>query len=224
MDLMVSEIVCDLCLVSPGLLIAGFCAGLILWMLGWWSHRFWVVLTATVLGGIWGLSHAAALNAQPLATALLVALAAGLLGLALVRVLAYLAGGVFGMLLVHAVYPNFQQPVVTFLVSGLVCICLFRIGMMVLTSFLGSLLMGYCGLAIMHHQGTLDAITWSSQGASMFSWVCGLLTVLGFLVQLVMERRRRGAVKLVPKEKEGKTRKKDDDAHGILGRVFRKAG
>ncbi len=221
MDLLVPEIVADVCLLSSGLLIAGFCAGLILWIMGWWSHRFWLVMGATVLAGIWGLQSAGDLKANPLATALLLALAGGLLGLALARVLTYTAGGLFGMLLVQAIYPNFQQPVLSFLAFGLVCICLYRIGIIFLTSFLGALLMGYCGMGLMHHQGTLDAVRWSQQNGQLFTWGCGLLCVLGSAVQFLRERGRGRAGS---EPKESKPRKKTEESGGLFAGVFRQAG
>ena len=71
---------------SVGLCATGLVVGLALWLFGWWSHRFWVVLTTTVLAGVFGLYEAAMFRTHPLVAALLLAVAAGLLALALIRV------------------------------------------------------------------------------------------------------------------------------------------
>ena len=47
MTIIATDILGDLCGLSLGLLIAIIPVGLLLWLLGWWSHRFWIVLTTT---------------------------------------------------------------------------------------------------------------------------------------------------------------------------------
>ena len=71
MQLVTSEILADLCGLSPGPLAVGLAVGLTLWLLGWWSHRFWVVLVATVAAGGFGLFEASAHQGQPLLASLL---------------------------------------------------------------------------------------------------------------------------------------------------------
>ena len=48
MRLVAPDLVADLCGLSPGLIGLAAAVGAGLWLLGWWSHRFWVVLIATV--------------------------------------------------------------------------------------------------------------------------------------------------------------------------------
>src|SRR5260370_4144102 len=141
MVLVSPDILADACGLSLGLMLLTVPVGLALWLLGWWSHRFWVVLLTTVLAGVWGLHSAPSWEAPRLVAAVLLALSAGVLALALVRLIAFGAGGLGGMLLVQAVYPSLHQPLVSFLVSGLLCLLLFRPCMMALTSFAGSLLL-----------------------------------------------------------------------------------
>jgi MFS family permease len=168
----------------------GLGVGLMLWLLGWRGHRFWVVLAATVVGGIAGLASSPAYGVQPLVAGLLAAVAAGVLALALVRVLAFAAGGLAACLLVRAVAPSWDQPLVSSLVGGLVGVFLFRLGMMALTSTLGTLLMGYCALSLLDRLGTLNAVLWADGHAVLLNWLCGSGAVLGVLTQFLLERRR----------------------------------
>ena len=77
MYLVAPDLLTDACGLSLGLIILTVPAGLVLWSLGWWSHRFWVVLFMTVLAGVCGLHVGASYNAPPLLAAVLLALAAG---------------------------------------------------------------------------------------------------------------------------------------------------
>src|SRR3954447_15090154 len=66
MQLVTTELLGDLCGLSPGPLAVAGLVGLTLWLLGWWTHRFWVVLVATVAAGVYGLYEGSALQSQPL--------------------------------------------------------------------------------------------------------------------------------------------------------------
>ena len=78
MSIIASDILADLCGLSLGLLIALLPVGLLLWLLGWWSHRFWVVLSTTLLAGVCGLYEGSAFQAHPLMAAVLLAVLARL--------------------------------------------------------------------------------------------------------------------------------------------------
>src|SRR5437588_12030549 len=71
----------------------GLAVGLALWLLGGRGHRFWVVLVTTVAAGVIGLQSGAAYGVQPMVAGLLAAVAAGAMALALMRVVAFVAGG-----------------------------------------------------------------------------------------------------------------------------------
>jgi hypothetical protein len=45
----------------------GVFLGLLLWLMGWRWHRFWIVLLATSVGGVFGLSAGPVYGVQPLA-------------------------------------------------------------------------------------------------------------------------------------------------------------
>jgi hypothetical protein len=188
MVLIAPDILADACGLSLGLILCTVPTGLVLWLLGWRSHRFWAVLFATVLAGVAGLHYADALHTQPLVAAVLLALSAGVLALALVRLVAFAAGGLAGMLLLHAAYPALHQPLVVFLIAGLVTLLLFRIGTMALTSLAGSLLLVSAGLMLLHHYAVLDAPSYAEHSAVLLNWVAGLLTFAGFVIQFALDR------------------------------------
>src|ERR687892_243700 len=105
MQLIAPDIVAELCGLSLGVILAGALLGLALWLLGWWSHRFWIVLGVTVLAGVYGLEEAAAFKTHPLAAALLLAIPAGILALQLARLAAFAVGGFLSLLIMQAALP-----------------------------------------------------------------------------------------------------------------------
>src|SRR5262245_24456901 len=64
MTIIATDILGDLCGLSLGLIVAIIPIGLLLWLLGWWSHRFWIVLATTVLAGVFGLLEASSWRVQ----------------------------------------------------------------------------------------------------------------------------------------------------------------
>src|SRR5437879_5639923 len=86
---------------SPAVSGPGFVLGFLFWLLGWRGHRFWIVLIATVAAGVIGLNSVPAHTMQPILVSLLLAVAVGAMALALVRVVAFGAGGAAACLGVH---------------------------------------------------------------------------------------------------------------------------
>ena len=80
----------------------GIAVGLLLWLFGWWGHKFWIVLATTVVAGIAGLSSARSAGVQPFVAGLLLAVAAGLMALALARLMAFIGGGMVVLALTRA--------------------------------------------------------------------------------------------------------------------------
>jgi hypothetical protein len=175
---------------SVAVLVTGLLLGLSLWLLGWRGHRFWIVLAATLGGGIAVLMATPADGVQPLVGGLLAAVAAGVLALALVRVVAFLGGGLIACMAAHAVAPEWNQPLLAALVGGLVGVLLFRLWTMVLTSLAGTLLVVYSALCLLDTLGTLDAVAWAERDRVLLNWACGGGTLLGVLAQYLLERRR----------------------------------
>ena len=191
MHLVAPDILADACGLSLGLIITTGLVGLALWLVGWWTHRFWVVLIITVLGGIYGLYEAPTFQAQPSVAAVLLAVAAGMLALALIRLLAFVAGGLTGLLLIQGLFPSLNQPLLCFVGCGLVNLFLFRVCMMGLTSLCGALLMHYAALMALHHYQAFDAVAWATDGATLLNGSCGLVALAGTMWQFWVDRWRR---------------------------------
>jgi hypothetical protein len=216
MAIIASDILADLCGLSLGLLIALLPVGLLLWLLGWWCHRFWIVLATTVTAGIFGLLEAGVWRVQPIVVAVLLAIAAGVLALALVRVITFAAGGMLTVYLAHFIVPSLNQQVVCFLLGGLVGLLLFRWFFMASTSFAGSCLVVYGTLALLHYRETFDAVAWSEENSLLLTIMCGVATLLGFTCQFLIERRRL--------RKQREREDADDDGDGITSVILARIG
>lgn len=189
MQLVATDLLADACGLSVGPAVIALLAGLVLWLFGWQSHRFWVVLATTVLAGIFGLTEAPALQAQPLAAAVLLALAAGLLALSLVRVIGFFAAGLTVLLFMQELWPGLNQPVLTFLVGGLLSLLLFRWCVMALTSYAGTLLAIGGVLMLVHLYAHTDVVAWAERSSGLLNVLCVLLTFFGFAIQFALDRR-----------------------------------
>jgi hypothetical protein len=175
---------------SVALGVVGLLLGLALWLLGWWQHRFWIVLGTTLCGGVWGLSHGTLTGLQPLVVGLLLAVAAGALAIHLSRVLAFVSGGLSFWLAVHLLVPSWEEPVVCLLVGGLLALVLFRSWTMLLTSLAGTLLMGYSILLLLDRVGKINAAEWAERHAAVLDWSCAGVAVTGWVIQFLAERHR----------------------------------
>jgi hypothetical protein len=184
------DLLADVCELSPAIIGSGLALGVALWLLGWKGHRFWIVLTATLAGGIAGLSNSASYGVQPLVAGLLAAVAAGVLALALVRVVAFVAGSLAACMIVHSLAPSWDQPLLTALVGGLIAIFLFRFWTMVLTSMIGTLLIGFTSLALLDSLKVMAAVPWAVENGVLLNWLWGSLSLVGLLIQFLTERHR----------------------------------
>jgi hypothetical protein len=210
MELIVPDILADVCRLSPILPIAGVLAGLVLWVAGWWTHRFWVVLSLTVCGGIVGLQYATELHAQPLLAAVGVATAAGIIALTVIRLLAFLAGGIAGLLIAGAVIPGLDQPLLAFLLGALAGWFLLRWWMMALTSLAGVLLFGYGGLALAGRWTKVDMPAWCLVHPQLVNILAILGALAGFVLQLSLDWWRQRKPAASKSAKKPKPEKKDD--------------
>jgi hypothetical protein len=156
-QLIAPDIFAEVIRLSWGTCLLGFVLGLLVWLTGWWQHRFWVVASLTAVAGIYGLQSGRASGVQPLVAGLLAALAAGYLGVELARVLAFAGGGAVASLLVQTFLPTLHEPLLAFLAGGLLAVVLFRLWMLALTSLIGSLIMVNAALALLGRWTHLDA-------------------------------------------------------------------
>jgi hypothetical protein len=195
MQLLAPEILEEARQLSPTLTGAGLFLGLLLWIFGGRSHRFWLALLITLSAGLLGLSYGQAVGTQPLVAGLLLAVSAGALALSLVRILVFAAGGIAALGLVQVIAPSWDEPILVFLLGGLCGVLLYRFWITTFAAFLGTLLMGYCSLALLDHFGKLDSPAWAQKNAPLLSWACACVTSLGVLVQILFDRRRKAAAR-----------------------------
>lgn len=191
MHLLAPDILEEARKLSVGVSGTAFGIGFLLWLTGWWGHRFWIVLTSTVVAGVVGLSIGPVHGMKPLVSGLLLALAAGVLALALVRVIVFIAGGSAAYVCSQALMPAaWHDPLAYFLVGGLISLLLFRVWTMVLTSGLGALVMGNGLLCMLDRLGKINAVSWCEQHAPLANG-CLLGTMLaGVIIQFILDRRR----------------------------------
>ena len=207
---------------SFGVLGAGLLVGVLLWLFGWWGHRFWIVLTATVGGGILGLHAGPEYHLHPVVAGLLLAVSAGVLALSLVRVFVFAAGGLAAWMIIHALAPLWDQLLLCFLVGGLIGLLLFRFWTMALTSFVGTILLFYSGLALGDRLWQLDSVEWAQDQGLTLNWTCAVVTLTGFVGQFFLERRRIN--KLRDKEDEENEEYERDQRYARYRSSHRRAG
>ena len=176
---------------SGGLCAIGLLLGIALWVTGWMAHRFWIVLTATVLAGIIGLATSSLHGMKPLLAGILLAVGAGALALALIRLVVFAATGGALALLVHNLAPaSVDGPLGWFLFGGLAGLLLFRFWTMVLTSVSGATLAGYSLLLLLDTAGSIDAVALTERKVAVLNAGCLAFAAVGVVLQVLIERRR----------------------------------
>lgn len=194
MDLLSPDFMADLLVegrgLSPAIPGIGLGIGLLLWVMGSRGHRFWLSMAVTVAAGITGLQIAPKLEVQPLVAGLLMAVCAGALALALVRLLVFAIVGIGSLALAHAVTPGWNEPVIFFLAGGLIGVVFFRLWIMALTSLAGTVLMLYSGLCLAASLGGVDVVQLAKAQGRALEWSGLGVATLGVLVQFVLDRRR----------------------------------
>jgi hypothetical protein len=178
---------------SPALSGAAVGVGLLVWLLGWRLHRFWIVLGATVGAGLGGLATGQHVGPALVASGLLMAVAAGLLAMELARVAAFAVAGGLALVAYRAVLPAGGEPVLIFLIGGLLGVLLFRVWAMVSTALAGGLLIGYGGLCLAEQLTKFDAAAWAERNAIALDLGLIFATVLGVIVQCLLERLLGGS-------------------------------
>jgi hypothetical protein len=195
MDLLSPDFMADLLRegrgLSPAIPGIGLGVGLLLWLMGSRGYRFWLSMAVTVAAGLTGLHVAPALGVkEPLVAGLLMAVCAGALALALVRLLVFALVGVGSLAVAQAVTPGWNEPVIFFLAGGLIGVVFFRLWIMALTSLAGTVLMAYSGLCLAASVGGVDVVELAKGQGRLLQWSGLGLAFLGVLTQFVLERRR----------------------------------
>jgi hypothetical protein len=171
--------------------VAGIILGLMLWVLGWHWHRFWIVAATTVAAGLYGLNSHQAIGPRMLAAGLLLAIAAGMLAVDLSRFLAFAAGGLGAWLVVHKVLPAFQEPLICMLCGGLLGLLLYRLQLMLFFSLVGTLVAAHSVLLLIEQLASgFNAAEWA--GANYFSANIGVgaAALAGLVIQGRLARWR----------------------------------
>ena len=175
----------------PVLSGVGLMIGILLWLLGGRTHRFWLAMSVTLTAGLLGLMYGKQYGMQPLVAGLLLAVSAGALALSLVRILLFAAGGLATLGLMQTVAPGWDEPIAVFLVGGLIGIVLYRFWITTFASLVGSLLMAYSALALFDRLNMVhNTVAWTEANGPLLNWGCASLVVLGVLIQFLLERRR----------------------------------
>jgi hypothetical protein len=183
MQLIAPDLYAEVSRLSWGACAIGVGLGVLVWLTGWWQHRFWVVASLTAAAGIAGLQSGRTAGAQPLVAGLLAALAAGYLALELARLLAFAGGGAACSLVVQTFMPTMHEPLLAFLVGGLLAVLLFRLWMIVLTSFIGTLVITYAGMALAGLWFKVNGEAIVAHRAGLLNAVVGGGVLLGVVVQ-----------------------------------------
>jgi hypothetical protein len=190
MQVVAPDILADARGLSVAVSGTGLVLGLLLWLFGGRNYRFWLVLVWTVGAGIVGLQSGVAYGIQPMVAGLLSAVAAGALALALARLVAFASIGACAWVVMHALAPTWNEPLVCFLLGGLIGLLLYRFWMMVLTSVIGTVLAAYSGLCLVDQLGKVDTVAWAEANTQLLNVLCILVAALGVVAQFLVERRR----------------------------------
>ncbi len=175
---------------SPPMCFVGFVLGAFLWSFGARTHRFWLALIMTVSAGALGLSLGRDYGVQPLVAGLLMALAAGVMALALARISLFLLGGLCGMLLTCAAGAGWNE-MVCFLTGGLIGVCLYDLWITVLSSLAGTVLMAYSLVSVLDRFARINSIALAEKHRPLINWGIAGSVAVGMLVQYLLERRRK---------------------------------
>ena len=174
---------------SPALPAVGLAVGAFLWFCGAWTHRFWIVLILTLGAGVYGLFYGPEHGMQPIVGGLLLAVAAGTLGLALMRVLAFVTGGWAFYLTARLIAPAADEPLLCFLIGGLFSVFLFRLWITTVSSVAGTLLITYSSLWLAGSLAKVNSVGLAANNGPLWNWGLGACVVLGILVQFVLHRQ-----------------------------------
>src|ERR1051326_3484894 len=143
MQLVASDILSEAHGLSVTACIFGIFLGVALGLTGWLARRFWIVLAATLGGGLAGGLVGPSYDIQPMAAALALAVAAGLMADVLHRFFVYVTVAFTCLFAVHMKFPQVDYPGVVLLIGGLLGLYLYRFWIMAISATPGGLLVVY---------------------------------------------------------------------------------
>lgn len=205
--------------------LGGLGVGLLLWLFGWFGHRFWIVTFTTAGAGVLGLYFYPVIGVTSFAASLLLAVSAGVLALSLVRVVAFAGGGLAVLVAMRAWAPSLDEPLLAFLLGGLLGVLLFRLWTMALTSILGTLLLAYFGLSLAEHLTKFDSVALVTNRTVVVNWILAGTALVGLGLQFFLERMRTRRRLAVMEEVEEEGYELVEESRPRAGRKsFRRAG
>jgi hypothetical protein len=195
MDILSPEFLADLLTdgrgLSPTIPGIGLGVGLLLWLMGSRGHRFWLSMAVTVAGGLTGLHTAPALGVQPLVGGLLLAVCAGALALALVRLVVFAIVGVGSLAVAQVLTPGWNEPIIFFLAGGLIGVVFFKLWVMALTSLAGTVLIEYSGLCLAASLAGIDVVALAKEQGRLLQAGGLAFALLGVATQFYLDRRAK---------------------------------
>src|SRR5262249_46282651 len=127
-------------------------------------------------------------GSHPLVAGLLIAIAAGFMALELSKVFAFLSGGLTAAIVVQQFVPSTGDPLLVYLTGGLLAVLLFRMWMLVIAGFGGTLLGLYCGLGLGARFLKMNVIGLASQKTFWVNVLIGVGVLLSVIAQTRYER------------------------------------
>lgn len=159
---------------------------------GWRWHRFWLTISVSLICGLVGLRQAQAWGIQqPIVAAVLLATAAGCLALSLARVGLFLAYGLATWYAVKRLAPPYAIPAVCICLGGLFSVLFYRLCVVLLTSVVGSTILGYAGMAYAQQQNWYPMKTWLAEQTLAAHGSLATLCLVTLMLQLYFWRRNK---------------------------------
>jgi hypothetical protein len=189
MVLVAPDILAEVLRLSFGAQMIGLGLGLALWMTGWMRRNFWIALSVTAGFGLYGLHLGRATGTHPLVTALILGISAGILANELSRLIAFVTGGLAAAVLVQTFFPSFHEPLLVYLVGGLVCVLMFKIWLLALFGFAGAILIVHCALPLVSRFMGVNPLALAAQKTTLLNWAVLGGTGLGMYLQHQFEHR-----------------------------------
>jgi MFS family permease len=163
--------------------------GFVLWLAGWWSHRFWATLACTIGAGIYGLQRGPEFGLKPVISGILLAVAGGALALSMARLAIFAVSGFACWWLAQALFPHWAVPVVCLVVGGLIGLLFFRFWVTLATSALGAVVLGHCVLVLAAKiVPTFDAASWCAAKVALLNALLAGATLAGLIAQYFLDK------------------------------------
>lgn len=185
MELIAPDILAEARGLSWPLSVIGTSIGVLLWLFGWRWHRFWVVFITTSTAGLIGLSGHAVMGPRMLAAGVLLAVAAGMMAMDLSRFFAFGTAGITLWAITQRVLPSFQEPLIVFLIGGIIGTLLYRLQIRLLTSFAGTLIAAYSLLLLVEAatEQRFEPSVWAGENVLGLNLAVVVVSLLGIAVQ-----------------------------------------